>query len=135
MKAKLMKIENFGGGDCCELISSWNDVAVAIKKLNGESISYLIIYPTEIPDEEDFLMVGGGRDNVYVCSYYNGDEYHLVDKSNQDDESVVEVLVGEVSGKLRKHCVGIDQLLPAVKSFCETWSQGDDASWELDVLN
>jgi hypothetical protein len=79
-------------------------------------------------------MIGGGKDNIYVCFYYDGDEYYLIDHNNKNDRSSVPVMVGQVSGKLKKHCVGLEQLLPAIKLFCDTWSPHDNPDWEMEQL-
>ena len=76
----------------------------------------------------------GGDCNVYVCSYYDGDEYHLIDKNNRDDMSVIEVLVGQMSGKLKRNCIGLERLLTAVKPFCNNWSVYNNPDWEMEKI-
>jgi len=131
MKVKSIEIENFDSNkDFYSSVQSWREIVNAIDKLDGNKISYCMLYKTENPDIEDFLMIGGGKDGIYVCSYYNGDEYHLVNKNNKNDQSIIQVLTGQVSGKFKRHCVERDQLLPSVKLFCETWSVYNNPDWE-----
>ena len=134
MKTKLIAIENFGSKDSYISVKYWEEIVNAINKLDGNNISYCFLYSTEEPSIENFLAIGGGENNLYICSYYDGDEYCLLNKNNRNDKSIIPMLVGQVSGKLKKHCVDREQLLSAVKLFCETWSIYDNPDWEMDII-
>ena len=81
MIVKLLMVENAQEGDDYIDNPTWEVVEEALNKMDGETTSYVSFYKDEEPNDEEFLMVGGGVDGKnYVCCYWNdGDEKNAGD--------------------------------------------------------
>lgn len=108
----------------------WSTVETNIRLLDGNTRTYLGLYPTEAPNADEFLLMGGGENGIYVCTYYNGDEFFQANPLYKDDESVVMLPVGQVSGKYKKQCIPLDQLLAAAKYYFENETIEGFPGWE-----
>ena len=123
-------------------IHSWDDVVAAINALDGRKITSCSFSATH---ESGLLEIEADKANIYTCTYYDkqgSGVYHLINKDNSEDEDIVRLGViiipdGEYAGEydgaygiFRKYCMGIDNLLPAVKEFSERWSTRDNPYWE-----
>jgi len=105
-----------------ESVHSWDDVVQAVKSLNGENKDTCILYRSEKFEREDFLCIEGPYKDRYTCSYWNSGCCYFL--SNSVVNSISDLPMP------RDYRVDKQQLLVAVRLFCETWSTSDNHFWE-----
>ena len=98
--------------------------------LNGVTRTYLCLYTEEEPSADEFFLIGGGKNDIYVCTYYNGDEFSQINDLYKDDESIIMVPVGQTSGKLKKQCISLAQALQSTQYFFEKGEIKGFPGWE-----
>jgi hypothetical protein len=82
----------------------------------GRNRTYLGIYLEDAPTEADFLMVGGGLDGNYVCSYYTNEvEYCIINKIKTQPGTVIAVPIGQMNAKKKMYCNDLLQCTRYVK--------------------
>jgi hypothetical protein len=123
--ARLLMVEDMsrrdrdGSKDIKIVDPGWPDIEAAIRAMDGVDRSYVVLWPTTVASDEQMLLVGHGRDGKLVCTYYDGDEYTLIDPTIDSDE-VVEVLIGQASHRLARELVGVDGVLAAVRTYVDS---------------
>ena len=75
------------------------------------------------------LVVGGGENNEYICLYYNGDEYSLINPNEKSDEKV-EIFMGQTSIRKKYELMDIERVLLAVKTFAESGEMENSLNWK-----
>ena len=116
---QLMTVENAREGELYIAKPLWEHIEDKLRSLNGIEKTYVCLYKTPEPDASELMLIGGGQDEVYVCSYYNGDEYALVNPDCEDDTETVMVPLGQTTGKEKSCCVTFSQLLAAARYYFE----------------
>lgn len=109
---------------------TWQDVENNIRLLNGITRTYMCLYTEEEPNADVFFLIGGGKNGIYVCTYYNGDEFSQINPLNKNDESVIMVPVGQTSGKLKKQCINLEQAIQSTKYYFDKGEIEGFPNWE-----
>ncbi len=106
---------------------SIDQIIESINSLDGDKHSYIMLCPEE--DSEEMLVVGGGENNEYICLYYNGDEYSLINPNEKSDEKV-EIFMGQTSIRKKYELMDIERVLLAVKTFAESGEMENSLNWK-----
>jgi hypothetical protein len=132
IKIKLAMVENTrGDGDEYHDDPTWSDIESFLQDLNGVDRTYVCFYLHEEANTEEFLLVAGGRDALYTCTFCDGEEYILINPEAPNDMSVVMVPAGQTTGKYRKHCVSLHHLSGAVRYYFETGRRNKSVEWDI----
>ena|SRR5688572_19728689 len=126
---KLLMIDNQPAGDTFIDYPSWKDIEEALYLMDGHYRTYLGLYKQEEPGQ-DFLMVGGGRDGIYVCSYYNKNmEYYVLNETVADPETVIDVPIGQMNAKQKIYCNALADIVESVQYFFQTGTMNPLVKW------
>lgn len=112
---------------------TWEEVETMIRRLDGDKRSYLMMAASRNDLAEKMLSIGGGQNGIYICFYYDGDEYNLHNPLC-DSEEEIDVFMGELSRRSRKECVDLDSVLLAAKTFFEKGILDQRLEWHRQEL-
>lgn len=107
---------------------TWEKVEALIKRLDGDRRSYLMMAASREDLSEKILSIGGGNNGIYICFYYDGDEYNIYNQLCDSDQEV-DIFMGEMSRRSRKECVNLDSVLLAAKTFFEEGVRDPRLKW------
>lgn len=95
--------------------------------MDGDKHSYVMLALEE--DSDEMMVVGGGENNKYICMYYDGDEYSLINPSEKSDAKV-EVLMGQMSIRKKYEIIDLESVLLAVKTYAESGEMEKSLTWK-----
>jgi hypothetical protein len=112
---------------------TWAQVENALCRMNGNERSYVALKPSEDPGDDRIMVIGGGEADKYVCFYYDGDEYNLVDLSVKPGTAVA-ILMGQTSMRDQSELVDRRSVLIAAKAFLETGALASELTWRKQEI-
>ncbi len=113
------------GGDGTPSFSpqNWDEIAVAIRALDGESKPTLFL----VKPNEEYFSIMATADGLYSCGVY-GDaigEFALI--SPGESRELVKVYLNEVE---RRAMVDLDTALKAARTYAERGERDSSLTWE-----
>ncbi len=109
--------------ECTELVQVKN----AVDKLNGEGKSAVILSR----DEENFMVIGGGANNKYVCyAMLKGKTYFMANKFPIAKPAAEINVGGKRAVYPSKKCVGLSMVLESAKHFADRGALAQTFNWE-----
>lgn len=106
---------------------SFDQIIEAVYSLDGNQHSYLMLCPEA--DSDEMMVIGGGEKNEYICLYYNGDEYSLINPNETSNEKVA-VFMGQMCIRKKYELVNIQSVLLAVKTYAESGTKDRTLTWK-----
>ncbi|NWC91044.1 MULTISPECIES: Imm1 family immunity protein [unclassified Pseudomonas] len=132
MKIKKI-IEDESMGNRCNSHERLNpresDLLSALDRLDGRAFSSTLFFI----DDENFMSVGGGRDNIYIVFVGIGVDQSLFTLINADspDSGFCDVVVGGQSGSYPQHqCVDKETAKKALLHFGASGAPDSKLSWD-----
>ncbi|CAM2005297.1 hypothetical protein [Acanthopleuribacter pedis] len=108
----------------CEKIEQCLD---AVKRLNGDNKTVVVLSR----DDENFLMIGGGNKNLYICNAsLDGAMYYLTDPWHEGGEIAL-VAGGQEGSYSKKLGIKLENVLKATELFVKESELDNDLNWEL----
>lgn len=109
--------------ECTELVQVKN----AVDKLDGQTKTAVVLKR----DEENFMVIGGGENNKYVCyAFLKGKRWNMANKFAIPREAS-EIIVGGKKGNYpSKKCLGLQMVLEAAKHFADRGALAQTFNWE-----
>jgi hypothetical protein len=107
---------------------AWGDVESAIRSMDGEHRSLVMLCPSAC---EDILMgIGGGERGLCCCFTVDaqGDEFALIDPAIHD-ETQVTFLMGELNTRPRNERVTVAAVLEAAKWYFDKGDRDPRQTW------
>jgi len=107
----------------------WDQIEKAIRQLDGTYRTMVIIGKEDT--EFDYMVIGGGRDQVYCCGLYDkqGREFTVVDPS-KSSVTYVEVPTGQPTSVPLRETIGLEDALRAAREYAETGTRAKDLPWD-----
>lgn len=107
---------------------TWQDIESAIRRLNGDTCSLLIL---GIGDPVPHMAIGGGQDGKYIV-YATPDNltfYNLINPQATPGKLLL-VAGGQQGDYANKQCVGLTEVLNAAKTYAEAGRLESSLVWE-----
>ena len=113
-------------------VKKFEEVEETVRELNGMDKSLIILGGKH---DTPHMAIGGGKDNQYVAyiTFNNKSFFRLVTTTKATKETV-EIQAGDdYSDFNANQVIGLEQILTAVKHFCETGKTDPSLLWEEEV--
>jgi len=101
-----------------------------LDRLNGKIHTQILI-----KNIENALLIGGGNNNLYVCTLMQGNEssHNLINKKYLNENEEVEIVTGGQAGLFPRKLVNeIDQTREAIRYFIEFNKMNPNLIWEKE---
>lgn len=108
---------------------SWDDIENAIRRLDGETCTLLILGIGDV--EVPHMAIGGGEGGQYIV-YTTPDNmtFHKLINPKAPPGKCLLVAGGQRGSYDRKLCVGLEEALRAARTYAETGQQDSTLVWE-----
>jgi hypothetical protein len=120
-----------GDGDVETRGPSMAQISDAIVRMDGHFTSYVMLFPTDEP-EEIYLVIAGGTQGYYFVSHWDGVEsvaLELVNPNVTSDE-FVDVELGQISKRRASQLVDRETAQRVAMIFAETGELAPDMMWK-----
>lgn len=130
--AKILAVKRLDGPDDSDsserLNPSWNDIETAIRGLDGQSRTLVVL---GIGNPVPHMGIGGGTDGQYIL-YETPDNltFHNLINPNADNGKVRLKAGGQEAEYWSKLCVGLAEVLRAAKIYAESGQIDLTLNWE-----
>jgi Immunity protein Imm1 len=131
--SKILAVKRLDGPDDSDsserLNPSWSDIETAIRSLDGETRTLVVL---GIGNPVPHMAIGGGTGGQYIL-YETPDNltFHNLINLNADDKSKVRLTAGGQEAEYRsKLCVGLAEVLRAAKTYAESGQIDPTLNWE-----
>ena len=110
---------------------TWQDIETAIRRLDGDSCTILVLGIGEPPVPH--MAIGGGENGKYIV--YTTDDnlvfYNLINPNASPGKTLL-VAGGQRGDYANKQLVGFENAIRAAKSYAETGQPDPTLVWEKD---
>jgi len=106
---------------------TWDQIEASLRKLDGLNFSYIQLSPSK--NNEEFLVLGGGKDGKYLCFYYYMNESYCVFNPLETCNEKVEINIGKVSERNKNELINIDMVLSISKIYSQNGKRDDSVNW------
>ncbi len=107
---------------------SWERIEDMIKNLDGERYTYLIMYPSKEEAGDFCCGIRSPKTAFYVCNYYDGDEYYLINPRGEDFPKTFHI--GEFAFDSSTEFTGLEDTIKAAKTYFEKGIMDSTLKWE-----
>ena len=107
---------------------SWEQVEEAIRNLDGERYSYLMMSPSDQDASEYCFGIRAAEMGIYICNFYDGDEYYLINPEGKDLSKVLQI--GEFEFYSETEFTGIEDTIKAARTYFESGIMEPSLTWE-----
>lgn len=104
---------------------TWNQIEKSLRKLDGINFSYVQL--SQSKGDEEFLLIGGGKDGKYLCIFYDGSESCVINPLETCNEKV-KVTIGKVSERNKNELIGFDEILTISKTYFKSGERDGTAA-------
>lgn len=134
MAVDLLRVSRWTGGsrhDREVVQPSWQDVAQAIRSLNGLDVNDVHILPWR--SGRAWLSVGGGPDKFIVSGEDGQGRYPILRTDSEVSEDPIGVVVGGQLGYFPpRHVVSLDEALVAAEAFFVSGGFDVQTAWDFE---
>jgi hypothetical protein len=106
---------------------SWEKIEGMIQNLDGERYTHLIMYPSKEEAGEYCFGIRAAKKAIYVCNYYDGDEYYLINPKGEDFPKTSHI--GEFAFDSSTEFTGIEDTTKAAKVYFEKGLMDSTLEW------
>ncbi len=134
-KLTIDNLDNLEEGNITQEIDNptWNEIESAIKNMDGERRSIVILSPklSDHPEDDEYFNIGGGENGLYICFLYDiqGNEFALINSSQKSDQ-LIQIFAGEKLTRALNECVGLEAVLLASQTYAESGKLDKRFSWK-----
>ena len=108
---------------------SVDDVEKAIRRLDGLTFTEVLLSD----GESEGLLVTGGSECRYVCERIKGDSnWTLMNCDSESADNSVAIIAGGPPDFPTNMVVSVEQVISAMRFFCETGELDSSQTWESD---
>lgn len=107
---------------------SWEEIENLIKNLDGEKHTYVMMCPSIEDAAEYTFLIRAAKRGIYVCNFYDGDEYCLINPNGTDFPKTVNI--GEFAFDSSTEFTEIEDTLKAAKTYFEKGIMDSTLNWE-----
>ncbi len=115
--------------DGAELLNpTWADIETAIRRLDADQCSLVILGIGEPPAPH--LAICGGNGKYLVYATEDNVTFHKLVNPNADEGKFDLVAAGQMGSYPVRWCVGLEEALRAAKTYAENGSLDGSLNWE-----
>jgi hypothetical protein len=106
----------------------WDQINSAIQQLDGRYRTMIIL--GQESTEFDYMVIGGGKDQLYWCGVYDqeGREFVVIDPS-KSSTTYIKVPSGQPTTVPLNETIGLGDAIVAAKEYAETGERAAQLVW------